>query len=109
TLCPEPCSVPCDTKCPEPRATACSEPCVIACPDSRVIIFPPPVVVTLPGPILTTYPQETIVGSTESAELAGALQSGVAIGGGQKGLESLEPCLAPKVLTKCDTKCIPQC
>ncbi|NWS63728.1 KRFJ protein, partial [Chunga burmeisteri] len=85
TLCTEPCSVPCNVKGPEPLATACNEPCVIACPDSRVIIFPPPVVVTLPGPILTTYPQETIVGSTESAELAGSLESAVGIASAQKG------------------------
>ncbi|NXN26696.1 KRF1 protein, partial [Nycticryphes semicollaris] len=93
TVCAQPCSVPCDTKCPEPRAAACNEPCVIACPDSRVIIFPPPVVVTFPGPILTTYPQETIVGSTESAELAGALESGVGIASGQKGAECVQPCV----------------
>ncbi|NWZ01458.1 KRFA protein, partial [Loxia curvirostra] len=76
TVCAEPC--------PDPRAAACNEPCVVACPDSRVIIFPPPVVVTFPGPILTTYPQETVVGSTESAELAGVLEAGVPIGTGQK-------------------------
>ncbi|NWU10718.1 KRFA protein, partial [Cephalopterus ornatus] len=100
--CVEPCPGPCDLKCPDPRAAACNEPCVIACPDSRVIIFPPPVVVTFPGPILTTYPQDTVVGSTESAELAGALESGVAIGGSQKGLECLESCCVPKFGTKCE-------
>ncbi|NXX85811.1 KRFB protein, partial [Urocolius indicus] len=84
TLCTEPCSVACDTKGPQPCATASNEPAVITCPDSRVIIFPPPVVVTLPGAILTTYPQETIVGSTDSAELASVLESGVAISSGQK-------------------------
>ncbi|NXJ15927.1 KRFB protein, partial [Odontophorus gujanensis] len=83
TLCTDPCAAAGNVKRPEPCAAACSEPCVIACPDSRVIIFPPPVVVTIPGPILTTYPQETIVGSTESAELAAALESGVAIGSAQ--------------------------
>ncbi|NWI51831.1 KRFA protein, partial [Calyptomena viridis] len=109
TVCAEPCPGPCDLKCPNPRAAACTEPCVIACPDSRVIIFPPPVVVTFPGAILTTYPQETVVGSTESAELAGALESGVAIGSSQKGLECLESCCAPKFLTKCEPVCAPQC
>ncbi|NXI08373.1 KRFB protein, partial [Irena cyanogastra] len=76
------CAEPCSLSGPDPRATACNEPCVVACPDSRVIIFPPPVVVTFPGPILTTYPQESVVGSTQSAELAGALESGVPIGTG---------------------------
>uniref|UniRef100_A0A493TQY1 Keratin n=1 Tax=Anas platyrhynchos platyrhynchos TaxID=8840 RepID=A0A493TQY1_ANAPP len=76
TLCTEPCAAPCNVKCPEPRAAACNEPCVVACPDSRVIIYPPPVVVTFPGPILTTYPQETVVGSTESAELATVIDAG---------------------------------
>lgn len=112
TLCTEPCSVPCDVKCPEPRATACNEPCVITCPDSRVIIFPPPVVVTFPGPILTTYPQETIVGSTESAELAGSLESAVGIASAQKGAECIEPCIdrcAPQLATKCEPQCVPQC
>uniref|UniRef100_A0A8C9FPA8 Keratin n=1 Tax=Pavo cristatus TaxID=9049 RepID=A0A8C9FPA8_PAVCR len=92
TLCTEPCAAVGNVKRPEPCAAACSEPCVVACPDSRVIIFPPPVVVTIPGPILTTYPQETIVGSTESAELASALESGVAIGSAQKGAECALPC-----------------
>ncbi|NXV47945.1 KRFJ protein, partial [Uria aalge] len=76
------CLPACEVTCTQPYAYSSSLepcPCVIACPDSRVIIFPPPVVVTFPGPILTTYPQETIVGSTESAELAGALESGVGI------------------------------
>ncbi|NXH39682.1 KRFB protein, partial [Dicaeum eximium] len=92
------------TACAEPRAAACNEPCVVACPDSRVIIFPPPVVVTFPGPILTTYPQETVVGSTESAELAGVLEAGVPIGTGQKGLDCLESCV-PQFATKCAPPC----
>ncbi|NXU13257.1 KRFA protein, partial [Pardalotus punctatus] len=90
------CAAPCAPPCPDPRAAACTEPCVLACPDSRVIIFPPPVVVTFPGPILTTFPQETVVGSSESAELAGALEGGVAIGSGQKGLECLDSCCVPQ-------------
>ncbi|NXS08504.1 KRFB protein, partial [Neodrepanis coruscans] len=102
------CAEPCGQKCPEPRAAACNEPCVVACPDSRVIIFPPPVVVTFPGPILTTYPQETVVGSTESAELAAALESGVAVGSSQKGLECLESCCGGKFLGKCEAVCAPQ-
>ncbi|NXL96555.1 KRFA protein, partial [Tyrannus savana] len=61
---------PCEAKCPQPLATSSNEPCVVTCGDSRVIIYPPPVVVTFPGPILTTYPQQTVVGSSEAAEVA---------------------------------------
>ncbi|XP_025906259.1 feather beta keratin-like [Nothoprocta perdicaria] len=103
-------AVSCEAKCPQPLAASSNEPCVVACPDSRVIIFPPPVVVTFPGPILTTCPQQTVVGSSESPEVAlteplaaAPLATEVA---GQ--LEAAAEKLAPQVLSRPEPRYVPK-
>ncbi|KFV00929.1 PREDICTED: feather keratin Cos2-3-like [Pterocles gutturalis] len=56
--CYDRCYRPCG---PTPLANSCNEPCVRQYQDS--------VVVTLPGPILRSFPQNTVVGSSTSAEV----------------------------------------
>ncbi|NWU72958.1 KRF4 protein, partial [Pterocles burchelli] len=64
--CYDRCYRPCG---PTPLANSCNEPCVRQCQDSNVVIEPSPVVVILPGPILRSFPQNTVVGSSTSAEV----------------------------------------
>ncbi|NWV28308.1 KRF1 protein, partial [Origma solitaria] len=70
TLC-QPCQ-PCS---PCPLANSCNEPCVRQCQSSTIVIEPPAVLVTLPGPILNLFPQNTLVGSSTSADIGSIFRS----------------------------------
>uniref|UniRef100_A0A8V1A9J3 Keratin n=2 Tax=Gallus gallus TaxID=9031 RepID=A0A8V1A9J3_CHICK len=99
------CTNPCEAKCPQPLASSSNEPCVVTCGDSRVIIYPPPVVVTFPGPILTTYPQQTVVGSSESAEVAQAEPpAAAALPAEAPPVEKL----TPQIITRPEPRCAPK-
>ncbi|NXW12191.1 KRF4 protein, partial [Fregetta grallaria] len=65
--------LPCRPCSPTPLANSCNEPCVQQCQSSTVVIESPAVVVTLPGPILSSFPQNTVVGSSTSANVGSIL------------------------------------